>query len=207
MTVTEVGPSLAGVNGGIKTCDMSDFHVTESVKLSGTYIVCASGIRFHVREFISIGESSKSVLAGDSIDLCAPQISLQGGEQDPVEIVAISNLNIEADTLRIKNVAFYLLQGINLSLNSSNAEIANVRVFTIECSDRTLQYREVALCNSGLELADALRNASEHPNRLEMRGQLLEGSSEVWQDCIERLEWQREIVQKIGLRTILCGRD
>lgn len=129
--------------------NMDEFTVGKQLNLKGAYWVCAKKIKFAVAESINITGPGGSLLAGKEIELEGPEINLMGSEEDPVQIVALENISIKANDLKIKNVVFFLFNGATLSIvTPKQPEIENVRVVRLTLVDQELDAKDVAFWNN-----------------------------------------------------------
>lgn len=138
-----------GCSGILIRENMDDFVVRDSVKHLGCYFVCNSIIKFHCADQILLvgplkGEDEfipgGNLLAGRVIDLKSPRMGFVGAEEDPVVILGLEGVSINAtEVMKIKNVVIYLLEGKAFHLGASGfLHFENVSVRRLKLTGSTL---------------------------------------------------------------------
>lgn len=174
---------------GKKVGNMDGFSVGEEVVLEGAYWVCAQTTKFVASRLIHCKGPGGGLIAGNKVQLEAPEITLEGDEKDPVQIVAIESLSVKATNLKMINVVFYLFDGTKIAFDAKECEVRNVRAVQIVMHNQTVQTGDVVPLNNKKDFQDFVKGV-ENP------------SSEV-EAFLERLSWEKEAASKIGLRSIL----
>jgi hypothetical protein len=125
---------------GSRVGNMDQFTIAESVRLIGAYYVCAERLNMAVSKFITISGPGGGLVAADKVNLEAPEIDLNGSPEQPIRIVAISDLNIKAQDLKICNVVLYLFGDAHFSISAKRySRFENLLIVRIKSVDGQIQ--------------------------------------------------------------------